>query len=147
MRVFIANSCATSRRRIYLGQTHGNDAFLKHGELQMLLRLKRTSFCSLAFLFITAGAFGAPSFAAPTVGQDNSNQSKTKSRRQLHNTSPRRQVGSIIGSKHRQRTIIFVGGKLARQGAATKSNPTRARKSNGALNPQPIPPGKQRKPE
>jgi hypothetical protein len=112
--------------------------------VQMLMRI---SFCSLAFILLTAGSFGAPSFAAPTVGQDNSNQSKTKSRRHLHNTSPRRQVGSITGSKHRQRTIIFVGGKKVSQGAATKSNPTRARKSNVALNPQPIPPGKQRQPE
>jgi hypothetical protein len=113
----------------------------------MVQRLKRISFCSLAFILLTAGTFGAPSFAAATVGQANSNQSTTKSRKRLHNTSPRRQVASTKGSKHGQRTIIFVGGKKSSQGAATKSNPTRARRSNGALNPQPIPPGKQRKPE
>jgi hypothetical protein len=133
-------------------QTQGNDAFLKQGELQMVQRLKRISFCSVALILLTAGTFGAPSFAAATVGQANSNQSTTKSKtcpggctKRLHNTSPRRQVAST--RKHGQRTIIFVGGRKGSQGAATKSNPTRARKSNGALNPQPIPPGKQRQPE
>ena len=119
----------------------------------MVQRLKRMSFCSLAFIVLTAGSFGAASFAA-TVGQANSNQSTTKSKtcpggcsKRLHNTSPRRQVASTKGSKHGERTIIFVGGKKSSQGAATKLNPTRARQSNGALNPQPIPPGKQRQPE
>lgn len=111
----------------------------------MVQRFKRISFCSLAFILLTAGSFGAASFAAATVGQDNSNQSTTKSRKRLHNSSPRRQVAST--RKHRQRTIIFVGGKKGSQGAATKSNPTQARKLNGSLNPQPIPPGKQRQPE
>ncbi len=109
--------------------------------------LMRKSFCSVALILLTAGSFGAPSFAAATVGQDNSNQSKTKPRKRLHNTSPRRQVASTQGNKHGQRTIIFVGGRKGSQGAATKSNPTRAIKSNGTLNPQPIPPGKQRQPE
>ena len=110
----------------------------------MIQIMKRKSFCSLAFILLTAGSFGAASFAAATFGQDNSNQSTTKSWKRLHNSSPRRQVAST--HKHGQRTIIFVGGKRS-QGAATKSNPTRARKSNGSLNPQPIPPGKQRQPE
>lgn len=113
----------------------------------MVQRLKRICFCSLAFILLTAGSFGAASFAAATVGQDNGNQSKTKSRKRLHNTSPRRQVASSKGAKHGQRTIIFVGGKNGSQGAATKSNPTQAKQSNGTLNPQPIPPGKQRRPE
>jgi hypothetical protein len=107
----------------------------------------RKSFCSLAFILLTAGTFGAASFAAPAVGQDNANRLRTESGKRLRHTSPRRQVASTKGSKHRQRTIIFVGGKKGSQGAATKSNPTQARKSNGALNPQPIPPGKQRQPE
>jgi hypothetical protein len=111
----------------------------------MLQRLKRISFCSLAFILLTAGSFGAASFAAATVGQDDSKQSTTRSRKRLHSTSPRRQVAST--RKHGQRTIIFVGGKNGSQGAATKSNPTQAKKSNGTLNPQPIPPGKQRQPE
>jgi hypothetical protein len=102
---------------------------------------------SLAFILLTAGSFGAPSFAAATVGQDNSNQLRTKSGKRLRNTSSRRQVVSTKGNKHGQRTIIFVGGKKGSQGAATKSNPTAARKSNGSLNPQPIPPGKQRQPK
>jgi hypothetical protein len=111
----------------------------------MVQMMKRISFCSLALILLTAGTFGAPSFAAPAVGQDNSKRSTTRSTKRLHNTSPRRQVAST--RKHGQRTIIFVGGKNGSQGAATKSNPTQARKSNGSLNPQPIPPGKQRQPE
>jgi hypothetical protein len=103
------------------------------------------SFCWVALVLLTAGAFGTSSFAAPTVVQDNSNQSRAKSDKRLRNTSPRRQVASSRGSKHGQRTIIFVGGKKGSQSTATKSNPTAARKSNGTLNPQPIPPGKQRK--
>jgi hypothetical protein len=105
----------------------------------------RKSFCSVALILLTAGSFGAPSFAAATVGQDNSKQSTTRSTSQLHNTSPRRQAAST--RKHGQRTIIFVGGKNDSQGAATKSNPTQAKKSNGSLNSQPIPPGKQRQPK
>jgi hypothetical protein len=113
----------------------------------MVERLKRMSFCSLAFILLTAGSLGAQSFAAGTAGQDNANQLRTKSGRRLRHTSPRRQVASTRGSKHGRRTIIFVGGKKGSQGAATKSNPTRAKKSNGTLNPQPIPPGKQRQPK
>lgn len=112
----------------------------------MLQRLMRISFCLLAFSVLTAGSFGASSFAA-TSFQDNSNQSQTKPRKHLHTTSTRRQAASARGSKHAQRTIIFVGGKKESQGAATRSNPTTARKLNGTLNPQPIPPGKQRQPE
>ena len=115
----------------------------------MVQRLKRICFCSLAFILLTAGTFGAPSFAAATVGPDNSNQSGTSLRKhlRLRNTAPRRRVASTQGSKQGQRTIIFVGGKKGSHGAATRSNPTEARKSNGSLNPQPIPPGKQRKHE
>jgi hypothetical protein len=111
----------------------------------MIQRLERLSFCSLAFMVLTAGSFGAASCAAATVGQDNSKRSTTRSTKRLHDTSPRRQVAST--HKHGQRTIIFVGGKKRSQGAATRSNPTQARKSNGSLNPQPIPPGKQRQHE
>jgi hypothetical protein len=103
------------------------------------------SFCSLALVLLTAGAFGTSSFAAPTVVQDNSNQSRAKSEKRLRNKSLRRQVASGRDSKHGQPTIIFVGGKKGSHAGATKSNPTTARKSNGSLNPQPIPPGKQRK--
>jgi hypothetical protein len=110
----------------------------------MVQIMKQISFCSLAFILLTAGTFGAASFAAPAVGQDNANRLRTESGKRLRHTSPRRQVASTRGSKHRQRTIIFVGGKKGSQGAATKSNPTQARKSNGELNPQPIPPGKSR---
>jgi hypothetical protein len=110
----------------------------------MAQRSKRISFYSVALILLTAGTFGASSFAA-TVFQDNSNRSQTKPRKHLHDTSTMRQVAST--RKHGQRTIIFVGGKKGRQGAATRSNPTQARKSNGSLNPQPIPPGKQRRPE
>ncbi len=112
----------------------------------MVQRSKRISFCSVALLLLTAGTFGTSSFAA-TIFQDNSDQSQTKPRKHLHKTSTRRQVASTKGSKHGERTIIFVGGKKSSQGAVTKSNPTQARKSNGSLNPQPIPPGKQRQPE
>ena len=112
----------------------------------MIQRLRQISFCSLALLLLTAGTFGTSSFAA-TVFQDNSNRSQIKSRKHLPNTSTRRQVASTQGSKHERRTIIFVGGKRGSQGAARRSNPTQATKSNGSLNPQPIPPGKQRQPE
>ena len=107
--------------------------------------LMRKRFCSVVLILLTAGTFGVPSFAAATVGQDNSHQPAIKSRKRLHNRSPRRQVAST--RKHGERTIIFVGGKKGSQGAATKSNPTAARKSNGTLNPQPIPPGKQSQPK
>jgi hypothetical protein len=132
-----------------LGQTQGSGAFLKQGEFQMVRRLKRMSFCSLAFIVLTAGSFGAASFAAATVGQANSNHKTCPGgcSKRVHNTSPRRQVASTKGNKHGERTIIFVGGRKGNQSAATKSNPTRARQSNGSLNPQPIPPGKQRQPE
>jgi hypothetical protein len=103
------------------------------------------SFCWVALVLLTAGAFSTSSFAVPTVVQDNSNQSRTESEKRLRNPSPRREVASSRVSKHGQRTIIFVGGKKGSQGAVTKSDPTAARKSNGTLNPQPIPPGKQRK--
>jgi hypothetical protein len=129
-----------------LAQTQSNGAFLKQGELQMVQRSKRISFCSAALILLTAGTFGAPAFAA-SVFQDDSNRSQTKPRKHLHETSTKRQVTSTKGSKHVQRTIIFVGGKKSTQGAATTSNPTSARRSNGSLNPQPIPPGKQRQPE
>jgi hypothetical protein len=33
--------------------------------------LMRKSSCSVALILLTAGAFGAPSFAAATAGQDN----------------------------------------------------------------------------
>lgn len=105
----------------------------------MLRIMKRISFCSLAFLFITAGAFGARSSAAPLAGQD--------ARRHLHNTSRRRPVASEERSKLGRRTIIFAGGKKGRHGLAKRSNPGQAKKVNRGLNPQPIPPGKQRRPE
>ena len=107
----------------------------------------RKSFCSVVWILLTAGSFGAASFAAATVGQDNANRLRTESGKRLRHTSPRRQVTGTKGNKRGQRTIIFVGGRKGSQGAATKSNPTAARKSNGTLNPQPIPPGKQRQPE
>jgi hypothetical protein len=105
--------------------------------------IKRICFCSLAFILLTAGAFGASS--AATFGQDNSAQFRRKPSGQLQNTASKRQVARSKGSRHVHRTIIFVGGKKGSQGAATKSSPARAIKSNGTLNPQPIPPGKQRK--
>ena len=113
----------------------------------MLEKLKRMSFCSLVFILLTASLLATRSFAAAAVGQDNTNQLRTESGKRLRHTSPRRQIESTNGNKHGQRTIIFVGGKKGSHGAATKSNPTRATKSNGSLNPQPIPPGKQRQPK
>jgi hypothetical protein len=108
----------------------------------MVQIMKQISFCSLAFILLTAGTFGAASFAAPAVGQDNANRLRTESGKRLRHTSPRRQVAST--RKHGQRTIIFVGGKKGSQGAAKTPNPKRARTVNGELNPQPIPPGKSR---
>jgi hypothetical protein len=147
MRVFIANSCVTSGDEFIWHKPRAMVPFLKQGELQMVERFNRISFCSLAFILLAAGSLGVQSFAAATAGQDNANRLRTESGKRLRHASPRRQVASTKGSKHRQRTIIFVGGKKGSQGAATKSNPTRAIKSNGTLNPQPIPPGKQRPPE
>jgi hypothetical protein len=108
--------------------------------------LIRKTICAVALILLTAGTFGAPSFAATTVGQ-NTHQLRTGSGKRLRHTTRLRQGASTKGNKHGQRTIIFVGGKNGSHGAATKSNPTQAKKSNGALNPQPIPPGKQRQPE
>jgi hypothetical protein len=105
--------------------------------------IKRISTCSLAFLLITAGTFSA-SFAASRAGQDDNNQSGTQVKRHPHNRSRRRPVASKEGSKLGQRTIIFVGGKKGRNAAAKTSNPRQAKKVNSDLNPQPIPPGKQR---
>jgi hypothetical protein len=113
----------------------------------MLERLKRMSLCSLTLILLAAGPLSTRSFAAETGGQDNTNQLRNESGRRLRHSSSRRQLASAKGNKHGQRTIIFVGGKKGSQGAATKSNPTRAIKSNGTLNPQPIPPGKQRQPK
>jgi len=106
--------------------------------------IKRISTCSLAFLLITTGTFGARSFAASRAGQDDNNQSQTGGKRHPHNTSRRRHVESKEDSKLGQRTIIFVGGKKGRNTAAKTSNPRQAKKVNADLNPQPIPPGKQR---
>jgi hypothetical protein len=130
----------------------------------MVQRLKRISFCSLAFILLAAGSLGTPSFAAATVGQDNANRLRTESGKRLRHTSPRRRVASTEGSKQGRRTIIFVGGRKGSQGAARTPNPKRARTANrevipglgrddslrdrrgrtvnGELNPQPIPPGK-----
>jgi hypothetical protein len=108
--------------------------------------IKRISTYSLTFLLITTGTFGARSFAAPSAGQDDNNQSRTEARRPPHNTSRRRHVASKEGSKLGQRTIIFVGGKKGRNAAAKSSNPRQAKRVNADLNPQPIPPGKQRQP-
>ena len=112
----------------------------------MIQRSKLIRFHSVALILLTAATFGAPSFAA-TIFQDKGNHSQTKPRKHLHTTSTPRQAASTNASKNGQRTIIFVGGKKSSQGAATKSTPTQAKKSNGTLNPQPIPPGKQRQPE
>ena len=49
------------------------------------------------------------------------------------------------GGRGNTHSIIFVGGK--KTGSATKANPRQAKKVQGELNPQPIPPGKQRRPE
>ena len=108
--------------------------------------IKRISTYSLTLLLITTGTFGARSFAAPRAGQDDNNQSRTEARRHPHNTSRRRHVASKEGSKLGQRTIIFVGGRKGRNAAAKSSNPRQAKKVNADLNPQPIPPGKQRQP-
>ena len=112
----------------------------------MIQRSKRITFLLVALILLTVGTFGASSFAATTF-QNKGNQSQTKPRKHPHITSTQRQAASTKESKPVQRTIIFVGGKKSSQGVATKSNPTQAKKSNGTLNPQPIPPGKQRQPE
>jgi hypothetical protein len=108
----------------------------------MIGRSNRISVYALAFALLTAGSFGAQSIAAETAGRDNTNQSRTESGRR-HPSARRHSAGSN-GSRHEQRSIIFVGGKKGSQGAATISNPTAAKKSNGTLNPQPIPPGKRK---
>ena len=110
----------------------------------MVKRLKRISFCSLAFMLLAAGSLGTQSFAAANAGQDNTKQLRTESGKRLRHTSPRRQIASTKAPKHEQRTIIFVGGNQGSQGAAKTPNPKRARTVNGELNPQPIPPGKSR---
>jgi hypothetical protein len=97
--------------------------------------LIRKTICAVALILLTAGTFGAPSFAATTVGQDNANPLRTESGKRLRPTSPRRQVASTKGSKLAQRTIIFVGGKKGSQGAAKTSNPRQPRKVNGASCP------------
>src|SRR5258708_1089776 len=101
----------------------------------MIQRLKRMSFCSLAFIVLTAGSFGAASFAA-TIGQDDSERSTNSSRKHTL-----RSQQSASTRKHQERSIIFVGGRKRSQGAASQSNPKLARRSRGSLNPQPIPPG------
>jgi hypothetical protein len=106
--------------------------------------IKRTSFCSLAFLLITVSTINARSLAAPAAEKENNNASQTKARKRLHDTSAKRQVTGSRDSKRQQRTIIFVGGKKGRNTAAKSSNPRQAKKVNADLNPQPIPPGRQR---
>jgi hypothetical protein len=143
MRVLSTNSCVTSRDE-FIGDSLKQWCLSRQGESRMFIR---KSFCAAALILLTAGSFAAPSFAARAVGNVSSVHSKTTLGKHLplRNTAPRRQSASTRGSKHGQRSIIFVGGRKGRHGAATRSNPTAARKSNGSLNPQPIPPGKQRK--
>jgi hypothetical protein len=102
--------------------------------------MKQLNSCSLAFLLIIIGTFSAQSLAAPAAGQENNNTSQTKARKRLRNTS----VTGPRDSKRQQRTIIFVGGKNGRHGGAKRSAPGQAKKVNVELNPQPIPPGRQR---
>lgn len=113
----------------------------------MLQMIKRTSFCSLAFLLLTGGAFGGRSFAAPLFRQADNNQVKTDARRHRADTSRRRSGGNQERSKLGRRTIIFVGGKKGRHASSKRSNHGQTKKVNASLNPQPIPPGKQRQPE
>ena len=86
----------------------------------MLQMMIRTSFCSLAFLLLTAGSFGGRSFAAPVFRQGDNNQVKTDARRHrdarrhLADTSRRRSGANKGRSKLGRRTIIFVGGKKGR---------------------------------
>lgn len=94
-------------------------------------RLRRISFCLVAFIVLVATSLGAASFAATTVGQDDTSMNRS-ARRHTH--------------RHGERSIIFVGGRKRRHGAASRSNPRLARRSRGALNPQPIPPGKHGQP-
>jgi hypothetical protein len=105
----------------------------------MVQRLKRMSFCALAFIVLGAASFGAASFAATTVGRDDSERSTNSSRK---HTSRSQQSAST--RKHGERSIIFVGGRKRSQGAASRSNPRLARRSRGSLNAQPIPHGKSR---
>ena len=51
------------------------------------------------------------------------------------------------GGRGNTHSIIFVGGKKTGRASASKSNPKQTKKVQGELNPQPIPPGKQRRPE
>lgn len=113
----------------------------------MLKKLKRMSLLSLAFILLTAGPLVRRSLANETVGQDNNNELRTESGRRLRHPSSKHKIATSKGNKHGQRTIIFVGGKKGSQGEATTSNPVRSIKSNSTLNPQPIPPGKQRRPK
>lgn len=113
----------------------------------MLKKLKRMCLWSLAFILLTAGPLSRGSLAAETAGQGNTTQLRSESGKRLRHPSSRRQNTSTKINKHGQRTIIFVGGKRSNQSAATASNPIRSKKSNSTLNPQPIPPGKQRQPK
>lgn len=108
----------------------------------MVQRLKRMRFCLVALIVLTAASLGAASFAATTVGQDDSERSTDRSTIRLHRSSRMGQSAST--RKQGERSIIFVGGKKRSQGAASRSNPRLARRSRSSLNPQPIPPGKSR---
>src|SRR5690349_3939730 len=98
----------------------------------MILKLKQISFCLLPSALLIASSFGTSAFAA-TVFQDNRDGSQTRTRKHLPDSSARHQAARTKG-KHGQRTIIFVGGRRQSQGAAKRSNPTDATKSNGSLN-------------
>jgi hypothetical protein len=97
--------------------------------------LIRKTICSVALILLTAGSFGAASFAAATVGNGSSIQPQTTFRRHPPGPCKQRQLHPPNPCKQ------------GSQGAATKSNPNQAKTSKGTLNPQPIPPGKQRRPE
>ncbi|MEP6922186.1 MAG: hypothetical protein ABI967_13750 [bacterium] len=108
--------------------------------------LKRITLYSATLILLAAGTLSPSSSAAPRPAQDN-NPSEIKPRRHSRDATSKHQEANTEGRRHARRTIIFVGGRKGSQGAATKSNPTRKKKSNGALNPQPIPPGRQRQPK
>jgi hypothetical protein len=59
-------------------------------------------------------------------------------------TTTQQPVKSKNNTKRGQHSIIFVGGKKGGHGAAKTARPAQAKKVNADLNPQPIPPGKQR---
>jgi hypothetical protein len=106
---------------------------------KMLLRIGA---CALLFTVVNVGAWAQRSNAITgAIRIENTEPQDSSIRRGTKLARKRRTRKSGAGTSG-QHSIIFVGGKKNSAGAATRANPIRAKKSNGSLNPQPIPPGK-----